>query len=101
MEAAVAEISVASDGAEEEKTDAMSELIAELRSSLNSIRMELAELKDRLKEPSATVIAEAASEKSSQPNPFMADIQDSENNPKVHKYSLLETEEPVSSYTLL
>lgn len=101
MDATTVNISVASVDSEEEKQDQLSQLIAELRSSLQSIRVELAELKDKLNEQPVTVIAEAASEKSNQPNPFMADIQNDENKPSGHKYSLLETEESISSYTLV
>ena len=79
------------------ESDAMSELVASLRDSITELRRELAELKDQLKEPSETVVAEVATANANKANPFMADIQDGEN-----KYSLLESEERSSStYTLL
>jgi len=79
-------------------TDSMSALVASLQESINSLRRELAEIKDQLNDTPAKVIAEVAAAGADKANPFMADIQEGEDRPK---YSLLESEEPVSSYTLL
>lgn len=79
-------------------TDSMSELVASLQESVNTLRRELAELRNQLNDVPAKMIAEAATSCANKANPFMANIQEGEDHPK---YSLLESEEPVSSYTLL
>ena len=80
--------------AEEDSTNQIAQIIAELREEIAALRTELAELKA---EPEHKVVAEVAEKIVADVNPFVEDMKVSETK----KYSLLESDKPVSTYTLL
>ena len=79
----------------EPKQDALAQVLAELQQEIAQMRKELAELKTRNEtpaEPEAPQRIEAIAEI----NPFVSDI-----TANAQRFSLLESEEKTSSYTLL
>ena len=80
--------------AEENSTDAIAQIIAELREEIESLRNELAELKA---EPEQKIVAEATVNMIAESNPFISEMRMEGNK----KYPLLESEEKVSGYSLL
>lgn len=80
--------------AEENSTEAIAQIIAELRNEIETLRNELAELKA---EPEQKIVAEATVNMIAESNPFISEMKMEGNK----KYSLLESEEKVSGYSLL
>ena len=80
--------------AEDNSTNAIAQIIAELKKEIAALRNELAELKA---EP-AKVIAEVTGQVVAEANPFVDSMVAGEQS---KKYGLLESDKPVSTYTLL